>query len=164
MPSDHDTLVEIWLRAVRATHHFLTNGDIEKLLGLVRQGALDGLEIWVLCGNGPEPIGFMGLSDSKVEALFLAPEYHRRFASTKRADLSSRAGRNWTPAACHFRSYTCDRSLRMSRPTRYRWQSCAPQINAYLAIPEFSRDVAGERRFLPSPNFCQDQGVVSLHR
>jgi putative acetyltransferase len=77
MPSDDDRLVEIWLSAVRATHDFLTEGDIEKLLALVRQGALDGLEIWVLCGDGPEPIGFMGLSNSKVEALFLAPEYHR---------------------------------------------------------------------------------------
>jgi putative acetyltransferase len=44
---------------------------------LVRQGALDGLEIWVLCVEGREPIGFMGLSGSKVEALFLSPEYHR---------------------------------------------------------------------------------------
>jgi putative acetyltransferase len=75
--SDHDALIEIWLRAVRATHHFLTEADIENLLALVRQGALDGLEIWVLCGEGGVPIGFMGLSDSEVEALFLAPEYHR---------------------------------------------------------------------------------------
>jgi putative acetyltransferase len=77
IPSDHDLLVEIWLSAVRATHHFLTEGDIQNLLALVRKGALDGLEIWVLCGEEGKPIGFMGLSDSKVEALFLEPEYHR---------------------------------------------------------------------------------------
>jgi putative acetyltransferase len=73
---DHDALIDIWLSAVRATHHFLSESDIQSLLTLVRQGALNGLEIWVLCAEGPQPIGFMGLADSRVEALFLAPEYH----------------------------------------------------------------------------------------
>lgn len=71
-------MIEVWLRAVRATHHFLTESDIQNLHALVRQGALMGLEIWVLCEEEEAPIGFMGLSDSKVEALFLSPEHHRR--------------------------------------------------------------------------------------
>ena len=70
--------MDIWLRAVRATHDFLSEDDIEKLHSLVRGGALAGLEIWVLCSDTAEPVGFMGLSGSKVEALFIAPEFHRR--------------------------------------------------------------------------------------
>jgi putative acetyltransferase len=75
---DFDALVDIWQRSVRATHHFLSEDEIQHLHQLVRDGALAGLEIWVLCGDADTPIGFMGLSGAKVEALFLAPEYFRR--------------------------------------------------------------------------------------
>jgi putative acetyltransferase len=72
---DHDTLMDIWLRSVRATHTFLTEEDIQALLPEVRD-ALGKLELWVLC-SGERAVGFLGLADSKVEALFLAPESFR---------------------------------------------------------------------------------------
>jgi putative acetyltransferase len=77
VPADHDALVDIWLRSVRATHHFLTEDDVQSLLKAVRGGALNGLELWVLAADG-EPVGFLGLAGAKVEALFLAPEVFRR--------------------------------------------------------------------------------------
>jgi len=76
--TDHDAIVDIWLRSVRATHAFLTEDDIQALLPLVRGGALAGLELWVLCADGDGPVGFLGLAGAKVEALFLAPEWSRR--------------------------------------------------------------------------------------
>jgi putative acetyltransferase len=72
---DHDTLMDIWLRSVKATHRFLTEQDIHALLPEVRN-ALAKLELWVLC-SGERAVGFLGLADSKVEALFLAPESFR---------------------------------------------------------------------------------------
>jgi putative acetyltransferase len=78
LPGDQDVLVDIWLRSVRATHKFLTEENIEHLHELIRNGALDGLEIWVLCDGGDKAVGFIGLSDAKVEALFLTPEVLRR--------------------------------------------------------------------------------------
>jgi putative acetyltransferase len=79
VPADRDELVEIWLRSVRATHAFLTENDIHALLPAVRQelGAGD-LELWVLAGESGTSIGFMGLSDANVEALFLDPDHRRR--------------------------------------------------------------------------------------
>ena len=77
-PTDRDTLVDIWLRSFRATHTFLTEDDILSLLALLREGALDQLELWVLCTQGGTPIGFLGLSGSSVEALFIAPEWCRQ--------------------------------------------------------------------------------------
>jgi putative acetyltransferase len=74
VPSDRDTLLDIWLRSVRATHTFLTEQDVQALLPEVRDAALVDLELWVLCADGNCPIGFLGLSGSKVEALFLVPE------------------------------------------------------------------------------------------
>ena len=72
---DHDTLIDIWLRSVKATHTFLTEQDIHILLPEVRN-ALARLELWVLCSS-EGTVGFLGLADSKVEALFLAPESFR---------------------------------------------------------------------------------------
>jgi putative acetyltransferase len=78
IPADGELLVELWLRSVRATHTFLSEEDIQTFLPIVRDVALVDLEIWVLCSHSGSPIGFMGLSGSKVEALFLAPEFCRR--------------------------------------------------------------------------------------
>jgi putative acetyltransferase len=79
LPSDQQVLFEVWLRAVRATHTFLSEEDIEFFLPLVRDYlASPQLELWVLCSDSTTPIGFMGMSGNKMDALFLAPEFHRR--------------------------------------------------------------------------------------
>jgi len=74
--ADRDALVAIWLRSVRATHAFLTEEDIQKLLPLVREQVLPALEIWVLIRDD-EPIGFAGLDGARLEALFLDPAHFR---------------------------------------------------------------------------------------
>ena len=79
IPADRDALLDVWLRSVRATHTFLTEEDIQSFLPLVRDYLASGdSEFWVLCSDSGVPMGFMGLSGSKMESLFLAPEYHRR--------------------------------------------------------------------------------------
>ena len=75
--ADRPTLLGIWLRAVRATHSFLTEADIQTLLPLVRDVALLQLEVWVLSSDDDQVMGFMGLSGTNVEALFIAPEWSR---------------------------------------------------------------------------------------
>jgi putative acetyltransferase len=77
-PADRDTLLNIWLRSVRATHTFVTEADIQEMLPLVRDAALVHLELWVLCSDAGTVIGFLGLSGTSLEALFLAPERLRR--------------------------------------------------------------------------------------
>jgi putative acetyltransferase len=77
LPADQDTVLDIWLRSVRATHTFLTEDDIQALMPQI-PAALAGLELWVVCPEEGQPVGFMGLSGSKVEALFIAPEWCRR--------------------------------------------------------------------------------------
>jgi putative acetyltransferase len=76
--TDRDGLLDIWLRSVRATHSFLTEDDIQSLLPLVRECLASGeLELWVLCADSGVLMGFTGMSANKLEALFLAPEFHR---------------------------------------------------------------------------------------
>ena len=76
-PEDIEPLTEIWLHSVRASHAFLTEADIQEFLPIVREQALPTLELWVVC-DGERPIGFAGLAEEKLEALFLAPEHFGR--------------------------------------------------------------------------------------
>jgi putative acetyltransferase len=77
--SDHPALLDIWLESVRATHHFLSEDDIQALLPIVRDAALPNLELWVLTAeDGSAAVGFMGLDGPMVEALFIAPRWSRK--------------------------------------------------------------------------------------
>jgi putative acetyltransferase len=79
VPADGETLADIWLRSVRATHDFLSEADVRSLLPHVRDYlSAPESELWVLCSDSGAVMGFMGMAGSKMEALFLAPEFHRR--------------------------------------------------------------------------------------
>ncbi|REK76698.1 acetyltransferase [Paenibacillus paeoniae] len=72
----HDQLVDIWHRAVRATHHFLTEQDIQFFYSMVSGGALAEVEIWTAVDQAGKPLGFIGLEDKKIEMLFVDPLSH----------------------------------------------------------------------------------------
>lgn len=76
--ADRRRLLEIWEASVRATHLFLNDADIAALLPEVRDAVLPALELWVLCGDDGELLGFLGLDGAKLEALFIAPSSSRR--------------------------------------------------------------------------------------
>ncbi|HKB36741.1 MAG TPA: acetyltransferase [Gemmataceae bacterium] len=79
VPADREALVDIWLRSVQATHTFLSEQDIQSLLPPTREYLTsDEPEFWVLCSDSGELMGFMGMAGSKMDALFLAPEFHGR--------------------------------------------------------------------------------------
>ena len=72
----HDQLVDIWHRAVRATHHFLDDADLAFYRDIVAGGALRVLELWLACDERGNPRGFIGLNGTKIEALFVDPDVH----------------------------------------------------------------------------------------
>ena len=76
-PDEGERLIEVWEASVRATHHFLAESDIEFLKPLVLP-ALPGLAH--LLGVRDESgvlVGFVGVADGKIEALFVHPAWHR---------------------------------------------------------------------------------------
>ncbi|WP_246427909.1 acetyltransferase [Paenibacillus phyllosphaerae] len=75
---EHELLTAIWERAVRATHGFLAEADIQFYRSLVREHALSAVELWVTRGEDGTPVGFMGLADMRIEMLFVDPDYHGR--------------------------------------------------------------------------------------
>lgn len=83
-PTEGDALVDIWLRSVQATHTFLSEEEIQSLFPPTRDYLRSGEpELWVLCSDLWELMGFMGLSGNDLEALFLAPEFRGRGAGRR---------------------------------------------------------------------------------
>lgn len=72
--ADHPQLLNIWLRSVRATHHFLQESDIEALLPQLRDSYLPAVELWVAVNTDDCPLGFIGLNENHVEMLFIDPD------------------------------------------------------------------------------------------
>lgn len=67
-------LLEIWEASVRATHRFLSEGEIEAIKAEVPQ-ALGEVPRLVIAESPPGvPVGFMGADGRRLEMLFLSPE------------------------------------------------------------------------------------------
>ncbi|MGG4047778.1 GNAT family N-acetyltransferase [Paenibacillus favisporus] len=80
---DHDYLVELWYRAVRETHTFLTEADIAFYRRIVDEQALKHVEVWVEKDDSGVPLGFIGLDGSMVEMLFVDPDRHGQGIGTR---------------------------------------------------------------------------------
>ena len=66
-------LLNIWESSVRATHHFLSGKEIEKIKQYVPQ-ALSGVEHLVIAEDeSGEPVAFMGAENGRLEMLFIVP-------------------------------------------------------------------------------------------
>jgi len=73
--ADAPVLLWIWERSVRAAHDFLQPADIEELRPFVATALGSGaLEVWVLATSAGTPLGWLGLAEAHIEALFVAPE------------------------------------------------------------------------------------------
>lgn len=66
-------LVDIWEKSVKKTHLFLSDSEIENIKKYVPD-ALKEIPILIIEENNNAPIAFMGLSDQKLEMLFVLPE------------------------------------------------------------------------------------------
>jgi putative acetyltransferase len=75
---DQKNMLALWERSVRATHHFLKPEDIAALGPLVAEElAGDTVDWWVLEESGML-IGFLGVAEDRLEALFVDPARQRR--------------------------------------------------------------------------------------
>ena len=77
-PQDLPALFRIWENAVRATHSFLTEEDVDFYARQVRDQYLPFHAFWVATAMSGEPQGFMGMTGAKIDALFVDPSCHGR--------------------------------------------------------------------------------------
>lgn len=67
-------LLTVWESSVRATHLFLSDGEIKNIREYVPQ-ALEGIAHLVIAEDETGcPAAFMGIEDGKLEMLFVSPE------------------------------------------------------------------------------------------
>jgi putative acetyltransferase len=76
--NDFDTLTEVWEASVRATHSFLTEGNIQYFKPLVRKEFLPAVELRCVRDEDFRPIGFLGVANGKIEMLFIRPDMRGR--------------------------------------------------------------------------------------
>lgn len=69
-----NALTTLWEASVRATHHFLAEKDILKLVPFVKKGLCDIPTLAVVNDNDTF-VAFMGIEASKIEMLFVSPDY-----------------------------------------------------------------------------------------
>ena len=88
---EHDVLLGLWERSVRATHGFLGETDIAFYKPVVWEALRSSMELWLACDAvSSSPVGFMGLAafpfpdtGAKIEALFIDPAQSRQGAGTR---------------------------------------------------------------------------------
>lgn len=70
---DYLELIEVWEKSVQATHDFLPDEEIEQLKSLILDKYFDAVLIKCIKNIEGKIIGFSGVSNHKIEMLFVAP-------------------------------------------------------------------------------------------
>lgn len=77
--TDHPVLIDIWEASVRATHKFLSNNDILYFRERILEQYFDLVDLHYLHLQEYDAIaGFLGLSEGKIEMLFIDPQHFRK--------------------------------------------------------------------------------------
>ena len=71
--SDYQDIIKIWEASVRATHHFLTEEDIQYFKPLILEQYLDAVTLRVARDEQGVIVGFLGVAEQGLEMLFLDP-------------------------------------------------------------------------------------------
>ncbi|WP_374583457.1 GNAT family N-acetyltransferase [Pseudoduganella sp.] len=71
--ADAPQLFAVWEAAVRATHDFLNETDIQRLVPLVRELMSSYAPIYCLRDESGAPFAFLGAANGEIDMLFVAP-------------------------------------------------------------------------------------------
>ena len=81
-PKVYDELLSIWEEAVRSTHHFLTEADIQFYKPLIRHEYLAAVRLYIIREDSGTIAAFMGLSNDCIEMLFVRDRKSTRLNSS----------------------------------------------------------------------------------
>ena len=73
---DVESLFIIWFKAVKATHSFLSDEDFDEISHIVKNDFLPNVEADVYVDGKDMPLGFMTMTGSEIDALFIDPDFH----------------------------------------------------------------------------------------
>lgn len=89
--TDYLTLSGIWERSVRATHNFLTEESIMEIKSSLVTAYFPAVNLYAACDNGILT-GFIGLSDNKIEMLFVDSNQLRHGYGSALVDFAIQLG------------------------------------------------------------------------
>lgn len=72
--SNYPEITAVWEASVRATHHFLTEADIQFYKPLILNEYLKSVTLYYIKGANNNIQGFIGIADHKIEMLFIHPD------------------------------------------------------------------------------------------
>ena len=72
---DLPRVVEVWEASMRATHHFLTEADIQYIKSLVADDLAQVETLLCVRDGDGHAVGFIGVEDDEVAALFIHPDW-----------------------------------------------------------------------------------------
>lgn len=72
---EYTEVVTVWEASVRATHHFLSETDIQYFKPLILNTYLDAVQLASIRNSANEIIAFLGVADQNLEMLFVHPDY-----------------------------------------------------------------------------------------
>lgn len=72
-----NALISVWETSVRATHHFVSAGDIEHYKQQLQQTDFSSFPVLCLFYDA-KLTGFIGVADGKIEMLFIDPRFTGR--------------------------------------------------------------------------------------
>lgn len=107
--ADYLEIVEVWEESVRASHHFLSEEDIQYYKPLILSAYLDAVDLYCLKDEAETIHGFLGVVGQSIEMLFLAAGSRsqglcRRLVDYARQELGARrvSVNEQNPAAVGF--------------------------------------------------------------
>ena len=104
---DYPVLVEIWERAVRASHDFLSEDDIQEIKGKLAGEYFSNVEL-LCCDVDGTVAGFIGVAGETVEMLFIDADNRGKCYGSMLIDTAIRDGARFVdvneqnPAALNF--------------------------------------------------------------
>jgi putative acetyltransferase len=90
--SEVPQLLEVWRRAVAATHDFVTPEDRETFDRIVATEYLPNADLLVAADEDDCAIAFLGGTGREIDSLFVDPEVHGRGAGTMLVDAFAALG------------------------------------------------------------------------
>ncbi|GJL96141.1 MAG: acetyltransferase [Hyphococcus sp.] len=77
VPEDQEAVFKVWQHAVAVTHDFLSPEDKAEITQLVREEYIPQAHL-IVALNKDRIVGFMGMTDLTIDALFIDPSYFGR--------------------------------------------------------------------------------------
>ena len=74
--TDRPRLLDVWEAAVRATHHFLAEDDIQFYRRMLAEQYFDLVRLICLRDERGQILGFAGTAEDRLEMLFVDPDHH----------------------------------------------------------------------------------------